>query len=140
MKKTLLIFTILGFITFSACQEKPKPEKVEPPTMEQALTEAADPNDYTVKPLVGELISLDNATKGDVTALTPTSAAKMAKDGAMLVFKSNTSYFIVLNKVDNTYAAANIAPLAGKNIALYGMAKVVNGVSFFMMDKVEEAK
>lgn len=141
MKKFLLIFTIIGFVTFSACQEKPKPETIdETPTMEQALQEAGDPNDFTANPLVGELVSLDHATKGDLAPLTPEVAAKVIKDGGILTFKVENARYIVLNKADNSYAAASLAPMAGKKIALYGMSKLVNGVSFFIMEKMEEAK
>lgn len=141
MKKFLLMFTFAGLLIFTACGEKPKPEKAdETPTMEQVLAEAQDPNDFTVNPFVGELVSLDNATKGDNSALTADAAAKMAADGNMLVVKGKDIYYIVINKADNTYAASALAPMAGKQIALYGMAKVVNGVNFFVMEKMEEAK
>ncbi len=140
MKKLLLIFTLIGFVTFTACQEKPKPETMDQtPTLEETLTEA-NPNDFTVTPLVGELISMDAALKGDVTALTPESAGKMAGAGAMMVFKVNTAYYIVVDKTTNMVVTNNLASLAGKNIALYGTTNTVNGINFFIMDKMEEAK
>lgn len=143
MKKTLLMFAFLGLFVFSACQEKPKPEQVEKtPTMEQVLTETADPNDFTEKPLVGELVSIDMATKGDNAPLaTADAVTKSIKDGAMIVFKAdNSNYYIVVNKSEFLYSPEMFAPLAGKKIALFGMAKAVNGVNFFIAEKIEESK
>lgn len=137
-----MLFIAAFMFVIVACKEQPKPEQLEKtPTMEEALKQAQDPNDYTQKPLVGELISMDLAAQGNNTPLAdPATVTKMAKDGAFIVFKAGEAYYIVLNKNDYNYNIEPLAQFAGKKIALYGMVKPVSGINFFLMEKVEEAK
>ncbi len=141
MKKILLFLAVL-MVVVSACKEQPKPEQLEKtPTMEEALKQTQDPNDFTQTPLTGELINLDLAAQGNNTPLADVQAAtKMFKNGAFLLFKSAETYYVVIDKNDNTYAVEKIIPLVGKKIALYGMAKQVSGINFFILEKAEEAK
>jgi|YNPMSStandDraft_1061717.scaffolds.fasta_scaffold00638_11 hypothetical protein len=141
MKKILMILSVL-MIVLVACKEQPKPEELEKtPTMEEALKQAQDPNDFTQNPLVGELVSMDLAAQGNNNPLSDVATAnKMVKDGAFIVFKAGEAYYVVLNKNDYTYNVEPLAQLAGKKIALYGMVKNVSGVNFFLMEKAEEAK
>ena len=137
------MFAFLGVLIFSACQEKPKPEQIEEtPTMEQALEEVGNPNDFTEKPLVGELVSIDMATKGDNAPLATAEALnKSMKNDELIVFKGdNSNYYIVVSQNDFIYSPSAFASLAGKKIALFGTAKEVNKVNFFILEKMEEAK
>lgn len=138
------IFTFVGLllIGFSACQQQPKPEEKETPTMEEALKEQApaDPNDFTVNPLAGSVISLDDAVAGSTEPLNIDVAAKNAQLGALILFSANGTNYVVINKADNKYAGKALAEMAGKKVNLFGLVKPVNGVNFFIMEKMEEAK
>lgn len=145
MKKFLVALSVFGVLMLgvNSCQQEQKqPEKTEVAVQkeEPKVETTVDPNDFTKTPLAGEIVSLDNAVKNDNAVLTPESAKKIADQGGLLVVSANGKFYMILNKADNSSAIKNLAEMAGKKVNFFGMAKEVNGINFFMMEKMEEVK
>lgn len=143
MKKILILAGFIGILMFGtqACQQEAKqPAVQEQVEVKQAeATPAADPNDFTTTPLAGSVVCLD-AKLDPKNAVNEDTAVKMAKMGSFYAVEANGKTYVVINKADNTSVAEKLAENINKKINLFGMAKEVDGINFFMLDKMEVAQ
>ena len=111
---------------------KPQPDAVEKPEIKESTA------DYTKKPLVGVVVSLDAVIKGDNTKINKQQAKEIAEKGGILAVKAGEQiYFVYFD--DGTFGSKRLAGFAVYNkIGMIGKAKVVDGMNIFIASLIEE--
>lgn len=118
--------------TINSDTVKPQPEAIEKTEIKESSA------DYTKKPLIGVVISLDAVIKGDNTKINKQQAKEIADKGGILVVKAGEQvYFVYFD--DGTFGSKRLAGFAVYNkIGLIGKAKVVDGMNIFIASLIEE--
>jgi outer membrane protein assembly factor BamB len=98
----------------------------------------AKPGDYSNKPLVGHIASMNDLVMGGSGKVNKAQAQELANKGNLIVFKStNGDVYFVYNE-DGTFAGKKLANYANNDkVGMLGKSKVVDGLNVFIMTLME---
>lgn len=92
---------------------------------------------FALKPIKGQVVSLNSLATGGNGKVTKEEAVKLAESGNPIVFKSGKKIYFVYNE-DGSFAGKRLAGFANaQQVGIVGKAKKVNGLDIIIMTMID---
>lgn len=94
-------------------------------------------NDFSKKPLEGEIVVLSDIASGNTRKLNKDLAKQLVEKGEILALKAGDNIYFVYNQ-DGTLASKKLAGYANNSkVLMTGKAKIIDGVNIIIVDLME---
>lgn len=92
---------------------------------------------YSQKPIVGQVVSLNDIVMGGKGTVSKDEAKRLAENGNPIVFKSGKTIYFVYNE-DGSFAGKKLANFAAnEKVGVVGKTKKVNGLNVIIASMIE---